>query len=159
MLENVGSSNGIAFMKKAVCCFLVTMCAFAQSPSANSSTEGSAVLALERMWIQSQLNHDTHAIGSMIGEKFIDTDGEGTVIDRRKFLAGSADPTLRISIYNVESMKAETYPGTAVVTGIYHTKGTYGGKTFEHVGRFTDTWVFQDGKWLCVASHSSLIKK
>jgi hypothetical protein len=46
-----------------------------------------------------------------------------------------------------------------VVIGIYHTKGTYGSKPYEHVGRFTDTWVYEDGKWLCVASHSSLMKK
>ena len=30
---------------------------------------------------------------------------------------------------------------------------------YEHVGRFTDTWIFQDGKWLCVASHTTLLKK
>jgi hypothetical protein len=37
-------------------------------------------------------------------------------------------------------------------------KGTYKGKPFNHRGRFTDTWVRLNGKWLCVATHSSLIK-
>ena len=46
----------------------------------------------------------------------------------------------------------------AIVTWTYHAKGTYGAKPYEHFGRFTDTWVSQDGKWLCVASHTSLLK-
>ena len=48
---------------------------------------------------------------------------------------------------------------TAVITGIYHTAGTYQGKPYDHVGRFTDTWVLDLGKWQCVASHTSLLKK
>jgi hypothetical protein len=60
---------------------------------------------------------------------------------------------------NIQDVKVELYPTTAVVAGSYHTKGTYGANPYEHFGRFTDTWVFQDGKWLCVASHSSLMKK
>jgi len=27
------------------------------------------------------------------------------------------------------------------------------------MGRFTDTWVLDMGKWQCVASHTSLLKK
>ena len=46
----------------------------------------------------------------------------------------------------------------SIITGIYHTKGTYGGKPYEHIGRFTDTWVFDGGHWVCVASHTSLLK-
>ena len=59
----------------------------------------------------------------------------------------------------IDDVKVEMYSNTAIVTGTYHTKGTYGAKPYEHFGRFTDTWVYQDGKWLCVASHTSLLKK
>ena len=45
------------------------------------------------------------------------------------------------------------------VIGTYHSKGTYKGKAFDHTGRFTDTWIYQDGKWLCVATHTNLINK
>ncbi len=51
------------------------------------------------------------------------------------------------------------YADSAVVVGAYRTKGSYQGKPYEHVGRFTDTWVFLDGRWQCVASHTSLLKK
>ena len=52
---------------------------------------------------------------------------------------------------SIDDVKVEMYSTTAIVTGSYHTRGTYGSKPYEHFGRFTDTWVSQDGKWLCVA--------
>jgi len=47
----------------------------------------------------------------------------------------------------------------AIVVGTYHTKGTYKRQPFEHYGRFTDTWMFLNSTWQCVASHTNLIKK
>jgi len=34
------------------------------------------------------------------------------------------------------------YRDTAVVTGIDHAKGMVSRKSYEHTGRFTDTWIF-----------------
>lgn len=149
----------ITIVKAAVGCFLVAICAFAQTPTAVSNTEGSKLVALERMWNQAQLARDAPAIASMIGDKFINTEWDGAVSDRGKFLADFADPKFRPTIMGIADVKVEMYSTTAIVTGNYHTKGTYGSKPYEHFGRFTDTWVFQDGKWLCVASHTSLVKK
>jgi hypothetical protein len=42
---------------------------------------------------------------------------------------------------------------------VQHTQGSYQGKPYDHVGRFTHTWVQDLGKWQCVASHTSLMKK
>ena len=147
-------------MKPVACCLLVAMCAFAQTPNTVSSKETSTKLVgLERMWNQAQVSRDATAIASMIGDKFINTEYDGEVSDRGKFLADFADPKFKPTIMSIDNVKVEMYSTTAIVTGIYHTKGTYGGKPYEHFGRFTDTWVWQDGKWLCVASHTSLVKK
>ncbi len=146
-------------MRLAVCGLLVALCAFAQTPEAVSSRESAQLMALERMWNQAQLGRDATAIADMIGDKFTNTEWDGEVSNRGKFLADFADPKYRPDLMNIQDVKVEMYSTTAIVTGTYHTKGTYGGKPYEHLGRFTDTWEFQDGKWLCVASHSSLMKK
>jgi hypothetical protein len=117
------------------------------------------LIALERMWNQAQVIRDSAGVASMIGDRFIDTEYDGEVSDRGKFLADFADPKYSPSAMSIDEVKVEMYATTAIVIGNYHTKGTYGGKPYEHTGRFTDTWVFQDGRWLCVASHSSLLKK
>jgi hypothetical protein len=125
-----------------------------------SSSEASKLVALERMWNQAQVSRDATAIASMIGDRFVNTEFNGEVSNRGKFLADFGDPKFKPSLMNIGDVKVEMYSNTAaVVTGTYHTKGTFGTKPYEHFGRFTDTWIFQDGKWLCVASHSSLLKK
>ena len=147
-------------MKSVACCLLVAVYSFAQTPKTVSATETAAKLVgLERMWNQTQLSRDATAIASMIGDRFINTEYDGEVSDRGKFLADFADPTFKPTVMSIDDVKVEMYSTTAIVTGIYHTKGTYGGKPYEHFGRFTDTWVSQDGRWLCVASHTSLVKK
>ncbi len=146
-------------MKPVVLCLLATLCAYAQAPQAVSSTESAKLVALERMWNQAQVSRDASAIASMIGDRFVNTEFDGEVSDRGKFLADFADPKFQPSIMSIDNVKVTIYATTAIVTGTYHTKGTYGAKPYEHFGRFTDTWIFQDGKWLCVASHSSLLKK
>jgi len=143
-------------MKAMVFCLVVTMCALAQPPS---DAEGAKLVALERMWNQAQVSRDATAIAAMIGDKFTNTEWDGEVSNRGKFLADFADPKFQPVLMSIQDVKVELYSNTAIVTGTYHTKGTYGGKPYEHFGRFTDTWLSQDGKWLCVASHSSLLKK
>jgi hypothetical protein len=51
------------------------------------------------------------------------------------------------------------YGNAAVVAGIYHAKGLNQGKPFDHYRRFTDTWIYLNGKWVCVATHTSTLKK
>jgi hypothetical protein len=141
-------------------CLLIAGSATAQAPKAVSySTEKTNLLALERMWNQAQVMRDAPAIAGMIGDKFVNTEYDGEVSSRGKFLADFADPKFKPSLMNIDNVDVATYGTTAIVVGDYHTKGVYAGKPYEHFGRFTDTWVYQDGKWLCVASHSSLVKK
>ena len=117
------------------------------------------ILALENAWNQAQLHHNSTAVASMISESFVYTDYDGTVMNKTQFLADLKDAFYRANLIENDNVKVFTYSGAAVVIGIYHTKGNYQGKPFEHWGRFTDTWLFQNKLWLCVASHTSLIKK
>ena len=148
-----------AITRLVVGCLLLTLCASAQTSRTDTSAETAKLVALERMWNQAQLVRDANAVANMIGDKFVNTEYDGEVSDRGKFLADFADPKFQPSVMSIDDLKVELYSNTAVVTGTYHTKGTYGTKPYDHFGRFTDTWVFQDGKWLCVASHTSLLKK
>jgi hypothetical protein len=159
MIDKVATKRGntIFTIMTAVCCLAATLCA--QTSTAGSNSESARLVALERMWNQAQVSRDATAIANLIGDKFVDTEYDGQVSDRGKFLADFADPKFQPSLMSIDDVKVEIYATAAIVTGAYHTKGLYGGKPYEHFGRFTDTWVFQDGKWMCVASHSSLLKK
>jgi ketosteroid isomerase-like protein len=125
----------------------------------SAGTIESKLMVLERMWNEAQVQRDARALEGLIGEHFVNTEYDGEVSDRQKFLADIADPEFQLSSMNLRDMSVTMYKDTAVVTGIYHAKGVVSGKPYEHTGRFTDTWVLQDGRWLCVASHTSLLKK
>ena len=137
-----------------VLCFAVCSAGFAANPA-----DESKILALENAWNQAQLHHDAAALDQLLPASFVNTDYDGTVMNKAQFLADLKDPGYQVSLVVNQDVKIYSYSNAAVVTGTYHTKGKYKGKPFEHWGRFTDTWLFQDATWQCVASHSSLITK
>ena len=131
------------------------------SPLARASEQAdeSKILALENTWNQAQLHHNSTVVASMLPDTFIYTDYDGTVMNKTQFLADLMDTSYQATMVVNENVKVFTYEGAAIVIGTYHTKGKYKGRPFEHWGRFTDTWLFQNNLWQCVASHTSLIKK
>ena len=133
-------------------------------PAARSATREAEVdrgklIALENAWNQAQLHHDAAAVGQLLPETFVYTDYDGTVMNKSKFLADVQDPNYRATTMTNQNLEVFPYQNAAVVIGTYHSKGTYKGKAFDHVGRFTDTWIYQNGQWLCVATHTNLISK
>jgi ketosteroid isomerase-like protein len=158
-----GFRSGVTHnMKPLVRALAIALCALTPTvyaQTSNPAPDAANIIALERMWNQAQVSLDAKAIASMIGDRFINTEYDGEVSNRGKFLADFADPQFKPTLMNIDNVKVEMYPNTAIVTGNYHVKGVYASKPYEHFGRFTDTWILQDGKWLCVASHSSLVKK
>jgi ketosteroid isomerase-like protein len=155
MFGNVGASSSMRL--RILCCLCLAAAACAQS--APSDPRQSKLLVLEHMWNEAQVNGDSSALAAMVADPFTNTEYDGQVYDREKFLADIRDPLFRPSSMNIQDVKVSFFQNTAIVTGIYHVKGQYSGKPYEHFGRFTDTWINQSGTWMCVASHSSLIKK
>ena len=140
-----------------IACLAFSLLSFGQNE--DSRTRERQLVTLEHLWNEAQVNRDSRALAGMIGDKFVNTEWDGEVSERGKFLADIADPEFKVSQLNIQDVKVILYQNTAVVTGIYRTRGTHQGKSFEHTGRFTDTWVLEDAKWECVASHTSLLQK
>jgi hypothetical protein len=143
------------FKSLSICSLLLASCCFAV---AGEPQEGK-LLALESMWNQAQIMRDSQALESLIGDHFVNTEWDGEVTNRERFLSDIRDPKFKPTTVSLQDTKVNIYSATAVVTGTYHAKGSYNAKPYDHVGRFTDTWIYQDGKWQCVASHTSLIAK
>jgi len=122
-------------------------------------SQQSKLLVMEHLWNEAQVNRDARALDSMIGAAFVNTEYDGEVSDKSQFLADIRDPQFNIRSLTIQDLKVSMYADSAVVVGVYRTKGSYQGKAYEHVGRFTDTWVYTEGRWQCVASHTSLLKK
>lgn len=130
--------------------------AFAQKVD---SADKSKRIALENAWNQAQIHRDGKALNDLLPETFIYTDWDGTVMHKDKFIADVQDPSVRTTLVANDDVEMYFYSGVAIVAGAYHAKGRSQGKQFDHYGRFTDTWIFSQDKWQCVASHTNLLKK
>ena len=146
-------------MKRIIFCCLLLALGSVGLAAQQADPRESKLMILERMWNEAQVNRDSAALDALVSSRFVNTEWDGDVSDKQRFLADIRDPLYKPSLATVQDMKINFFGDTAVITGTYHTQGTYQGKPYDHVGRFTDTWVLDGGKWQCVASHTSLLKK
>jgi ketosteroid isomerase-like protein len=121
--------------------------------------EAARVMALEVLWSQAEVNHDTKALGQMLTDTMVYVDVDGSVRNKQEFLDFIASGGETMESLKNETMVAHVYGNTVVVSGIYLEKGKNKGKPYTRRGRFTDTWVKVNGAWLCAASHSTLVEK
>jgi hypothetical protein len=138
---------------------LLSSLLLARDATNDVTADASRLIALENAWNQAQLHHDSKAVSDLISDGFIYTDYDGTVMNKAQFLADLKDPDYRATLIANDEARVVSYVNAAIVVGTYHSKGTYKRQPFEHYGRFTDTWLYVNNKWQCVASHTNLIKK
>jgi ketosteroid isomerase-like protein len=146
-------------VKQVLVTILLSICTFAQTAGYGADPQESKLIVLEHLWNEAQVHRDSGALAELIGDRFVNTEYDGEVSNRAKFLADIKDPLFKPVMVTIQDVKVNMYQQAAVVAGVYHTKGSYKGKPYDHKGRFTDTWVYEKSKWQCVASHTSLLPK
>lgn len=144
------------FFLLALLLFLLTAISSPQT-AAPSDAEQSKILALENAWNQAEEHKDVHALETLLHPDLVYVDYDGSIMTKAQFIASVKAPALHPEQIVNESMTAHVFGDSAIVTGIYREKGVNNGKPYLHRGRFTDTWVYQNGVWSCVVSQSTLI--
>ena len=137
------------------CSLLVILFLSSQLQLFAQTSDTVRVLSLENAWNEAESHKDVKALAALLAPTFVYTDTDGTFEDRAQFLADVPSVT-STQIVN-EGMRAESYGDAIVVTGAYREQGIEKGKPYTRHGRFTDTWVLQNGQWLCAASQETLI--
>jgi ketosteroid isomerase-like protein len=142
-------------------CSLLILLSFPALPQTPAQTEGdeSQIIAYENLWNQMQIAHDANAMEQMLDPDFVLTDYDGSVLTKGLFLASIRDKSDQLTVEVSTDMKLHRHGDTVIVIGATHEKGTLKGKPYEHHGRFTDTWIKRDYRWLCIASQLALIPK
>jgi ketosteroid isomerase-like protein len=120
--------------------------------------EEAHLLALESAWNHAEQSKDASALGQLVADTFVYVDYDGTLMNKKEYLASTANHDVQQEQINNEGMTVHIYGNAAVVNGVYRDKGLEKGKPFARHGRFTDTWIREKDTWQCVASQSTLIK-
>lgn len=139
-----------------LCCVSASALLLAQDSSKKSGEEGH-LLALESAWNHAEQSKDAAALNQLLAEEFVYTDYDGSFLDRKGFLDSTLHNDVTQEQINNDGMAVHIFGSAAVVTGLYRDKGMEKGKAFLRRGRFTDTWIYRNSAWQCVASQSTLI--
>lgn len=116
------------------------------------------VLQGEHDYTYGILHKDIKLLNQVFADDFLDTSATGALRTKQQMLeiiaknpapASIAESNRIIHVYNDSS---------AVVAVEFVAKGTAQGQPYAYRGRATDVWARINGRWQCVAAHSSEIK-
>ena len=111
----------------------------------------SKLIALERVAkLQALQSKDAKTLDAIFDDSFVYVDFDGRVQTKSEVLAyvQKVDSLQFI----VEGMTVKLHGDTAIVTGLYRIKVVERGKTFVRKGRFVDTWLHKNERWVAIAS-------
>jgi predicted GNAT superfamily acetyltransferase len=143
-------------MKTGLGLWLVFCCAAANAatcPTGQAKNED-ALIQIERTWASALEHRDADALGCILAEEFQDADPEGNLSDRAVTLqkAGSH----RVVHHELTELKAHVHGDFGYIRGLA-TAADAQGKVVARV-RFTDVYVYRDGRWQAVAGHESMLQ-
>ena len=124
----------------------------ADCPKNQPKTEG-ALLELEQNWAAALSRKDADAVACMLAEEFEDADVDGSLHSRSQTLEGV--PHRKPGVNHLSEMHAHV-EGNAGFTRGLATLVDADGKVVARV-RFTDVFVYRDGRWQALAGHESLL--
>jgi ketosteroid isomerase-like protein len=125
--------------------------------TASITDDESKIRALESAWNLAEEEKNINALDQMLAPTFVYTEFDGSFSDKAKFLKGVKASAAASDQITTQELSVGLYGDTAVATGVFREKGIENGKAFIRRGRFTDTWINQNGAWLCVASQATLL--
>ncbi len=121
----------------------------------NQSKEENTLVQAEQTWAKALEQHDADVVGCLMADEFQDADTNGELHDRAQVLARI--PQRPAYSNQLQDMHARAYGDFAFVRGLNRVLDS-SGKLLAQV-RFTDVFVYRDGRWQALAGHETLVTK
>jgi hypothetical protein len=127
--------------------------AYAAPCPAGQAKDGNALVQNERTWAKALEQRDSEALSCLLAAEFEDAGPDGTLQDRDTTLAkaGKHQPVH----HELTEMHAQVHGDFGYIRGLA-TAVDAQGKVLMRV-RFTDIYVYRDGRWQAVAAHESTL--
>jgi ketosteroid isomerase-like protein len=115
----------------------------------------SKIIALEKAWNQAYKLGDKKALGRILDDQVVLINDDGTVQTKSEFLASVKKSNSQEQQVAPESMSVHVFGNTAISAGVFRAKGVEAGKSYVRRERFVDTWIYNGGNWVCVATNAT----
>jgi ketosteroid isomerase-like protein len=141
-------------VRNALWLCLIMVCPFARAAGCPDQGKDPRVLAqIEQQWAKALEQKDAAALACILAEEFQDVDPKGNISDRTTTLAKAAEH--RPSHNELTEMTPRVYGDFGYIRGLA-TATDAQGKVLGRV-RFTDIYVYREGRWQAVAAHESMV--
>ena len=144
----------------AICMVVLVLAvaAWAQAPvQPKSGSVEQELIKLGKEWADALVKSDLAFLDTILADDYMSTDSEGTVANKAQEIAAlkSGDYVLVSTV--LDNIKVHVYGDAAVYFGRSTDKVQFKGKDISGQYQWTDTWIKNNGRWQCVASHGSKI--
>ena len=140
-------------MKYALWAVLLCRLAAAAPCPAGQAKDSNALIQIEQNWASSLEQRDAAVLGCILAEEFEDAGPDGKLTDRAATLAKAASrPAVH---HELSELRAHVHGDFGYIRGLA-TAADAQGKIVAKV-RFTDVYVYREGRWQCVAGHESTL--
>ena len=114
----------------------------------------SKLMAIERVIrLQALPSKDSNTLNTFLADEFVLLTTDGTTRSKQDLWAYLQ--TVDSLRYSMQEMLVRGHGNTAIVTGLFQMWGVQRGKPFMRKGRFVDTWLNREGRWVLLASVST----
>jgi|SRR5690348_4423003 len=116
----------------------------------NQKKNESTLVQIEETWVRAAEQHDVAALKCILAVEFEEAEATGNLMSRAQMLSSAGSS--RDEQTKLSEMHAHMYGDVAYVRGmgVVRRRGQLLVKT-----RFTDIFVYREGRWQCVAGHES----
>jgi len=113
------------------------------------NTDQQVLEELNAAYIRSVRTSDVAWFEQHLSEDFLNSNPDGTLVDRAAFLRQVAPPCA-VAQLDVEDVRIRIFGDMAIA----HGRTTYIKPDGQPAaGRYTDVWLRRDGGWVCVSAH------
>jgi ketosteroid isomerase-like protein len=134
---------------------LVLTMARAGAQGRDAKQDERAILRAEAALCEAFESGDAAYLRDALDPRFTLVDSRGTVTNLEQNLQEVQAREPRYETFRNHGQSIRIYGDTAIITGVTSVKGTAGGEAFAADFRFTDTWLYRNGRWLLAASQAS----
>lgn len=110
----------------------------------------SKILALENAWNRASESKDISGLDNLLDERFLYVDLNGRLMNKAEVLKDVQDSSVHQVV--TLSLVVRLHGDAAIVTGLFQMKAIEHGKTLLQQGRFVDTWLRKDERWVAIGS-------
>src|ERR1700756_964323 len=113
-------------IRSICCCLLLALGSVAiaaqqadrrQADPHQSDPREGKLLVLEHLWNEAQVNRDSSALEALVSSRFVNTEWDGELTNKQKFLADIKDPRFKPTALNIQDAKMNFFGDTAGLTG------------------------------------------